>query len=52
MPSTITSGGDIEFTAQRSRITLPRFVASFGEPLHKLSESESEEGDKVEDTIM
>ena len=33
-PSTALSGGDVQFAAQGSRTTLPRFMASFGEPLH------------------
>ena len=28
------SGGDVEFAAQGSGSMLPRFIASFGEPLH------------------
>ena len=40
MPSTMASGGDIQFIAQGSGSTLPRFVASFGEPLHTASVEE------------
>ena len=48
MPSTISLGEDVQFAAQGSRITLPRFIASFGEPLHT-PPARSEEGDEVED---
>ncbi|KAM5545128.1 hypothetical protein V8D89_001239, partial [Ganoderma adspersum] len=50
MPSTMSLGRDVQFAAQGSGITLPRFVASFGEPLHTASSrSESEESNEVED---
>ena len=45
MPSTMASGGDIQFIAQGSGSTLPRFVASFGEPLHTAS------GEEIADEI-
>ncbi|KAM5543373.1 hypothetical protein V8D89_002958 [Ganoderma adspersum] len=48
MPSTISLGGDVHFAAQGARSTLPRFIASFGEPLHTAPATE-EEGDEVED---
>ena len=55
MPSTVPSGGDVQFAAPGSpRSTLPRFVASFGEPLHTSLESseiteEPEEAVDLED---
>ena len=47
MPSTIPSGGGVQFAAQDSRSTLPRFIASFGELLH-MAPGESEEGTEVD----
>ncbi|KAM5543361.1 hypothetical protein V8D89_002946 [Ganoderma adspersum] len=48
MPSTMPSGGEVQFSAQNSRSTLPRFIAPFGEPLHA-AKAGLEEGYELED---
>ncbi|KAM5545121.1 hypothetical protein V8D89_001232 [Ganoderma adspersum] len=48
MSSTMPSGGDVEFAARGSRSTLPRFMVSFGEPLHTAVVG-LEDVDEVED---
>ncbi|KAM5543368.1 hypothetical protein V8D89_002953 [Ganoderma adspersum] len=48
MSSTMSTGEDVQFAAQGSKSTLPRFIATFGEPLHTVS-ARSEEGDEVEE---
>ena len=50
MPSKISLGEDLQFAGQGSQITLPRFIASFGEPLHT-APAGTEECNEVEDVV-
>ncbi|PIL32865.1 hypothetical protein GSI_04983 [Ganoderma sinense ZZ0214-1] len=48
MSSAPSWGGDVEFAARGSRSTLPRFVTSFGEPLH-MAGGRPEVGNEAQD---